>query len=350
MRPRALRRAQRRRPRAIRLRRSGGRESRRWRAPSHWRRMVTGSLREKRQAPVFDEIGDRRRRVQQQAQCGRANLGAHFFVQVVGRRLAVDARNQQCRHQQQQALVDRLGRRDLVRGDQPPDRFVEPARDSASGAPISGTDVRTETPRRMPGSAQQAHSASSSTGGREMWIRTFFGLTSPWISAVRYVVRWSTASRNRCADLGIGVHRGDEERLEAQRRQQIHVVERLREFRLLPRCARCIAASSSPISVPTAGRTSPCISCTFQFVQRAASNQLSIAIPALRVVGDDRRHLARRDGGGKPQPAHFLCVASHRCKPLLAPRSAAATRASGNTSCRRRRCATVRTTRRRPSG
>ena len=42
----------------------------------------------------------------------------------------------------------------------------------------------------------------------------------------------------------------------------------------------CSAASSSPISVPTAGRTSPCISCAFQFVQRAGSNQLSIAIPA----------------------------------------------------------------------
>ena len=75
--------------------------------------------------------------------------------------------------------------------------------------------------------------------------------------------------------------------------EQIHIVERLREFRLL-RAARCNAASSSPISVPTAGRTRPFINCAFQFVQRAGSNQPSIAMPASRIVSDHRRHLARR--------------------------------------------------------
>ena len=84
------------------------------------------------------------------------------------------------------------------------------------------------------------------------------------------------------------------------------------------RCAlcRCSAASSSPISVPTAGRTSPWSNCVFQLVQRAGSNQPEHREPHCGIVGDDRGHLPRRDFGRESQPPHFLDIAPHRSKPL----------------------------------
>ena len=75
---------------------------------------------------------------------------AHLLVQVFGRRFAVDAREQQRGHQQQQAFVDRLRCRGAVRGDQSSRRFVEPRTVPRHVRRTSGTDARTGTRRRRP--------------------------------------------------------------------------------------------------------------------------------------------------------------------------------------------------------
>ena len=135
-----------------------------------------------RSAGVGRQASDRPRSTRRDARRARASV----VVDVLDRRLAVDAREQQARQQRRGAALDRRARLPVdARRDTPSPSASKRARKAAVAAGVhrhlSSRWLR-QNARSNAGSPHHAHSASSSTGPSAP-IRMFFGLTSPWTSA-----------------------------------------------------------------------------------------------------------------------------------------------------------------------